>query len=99
MVIAPGLPGVVGGTESRIPGTGSRYRILVIKPAPGPGMTSTCSESFGRLTDDCRTDPFIANRVFDPVSQEEDRSTRHIESDRGNLSIDSITWSESPGGG
>ena len=46
-------------------------------------------------------DPFIANRAFEPVSQEEDRSTRHndsdIDLDRGDLSFDSITWSESPG--
>ena len=40
---------------------------------------------------------FIANRAFEPVSQEEDRSTRHIDSDRGDLSFNSITWSESPG--
>ena len=31
------------------------------------------------------------------MSQEEDRSTGHIDSDRGDLSFDSITWSESPG--
>ena len=29
------------------------YRVPVIKPEPGPGMTGTCSESSGRLTDDC----------------------------------------------
>ena len=45
VVIAPGLPGVVGGTESWIPGTGSLNRVPVIKREPGPGMTSTCSES------------------------------------------------------
>ena len=44
VVVAPGLPGLVGGTESRVP---------VIKPEPGPGVTSTCSEYTGRLTDDC----------------------------------------------
>ena len=64
VVVAPGLPGVVGGTESRVPGTGSRYRVPVIKPESGPGVTGTCSEYTGRLTDDCRTDPFLANRAL-----------------------------------
>ena len=53
VVVAPGLPGVVGGTESKIPGTGTRYRVPVIKPEPGPGMTGTCSKFTGRLTNDC----------------------------------------------
>ena len=75
------------------------YRVPVIKPEPGPGVTGTCSEYTGRLTDDCRTNPFIANRAFEPVLQEDDRSTGHIDSDRGDLSFDSITWSESPGVG
>ena len=44
VVVATGLPRVVGGTESRIP---------VIKPEPGPGVTGTCSEYTGRLTDGC----------------------------------------------
>ena len=61
--------GVVVGTGSWIPGTGSRNRVPVIKPEPGPGMTGTCSESSGRLTDDYSTDPFIANRAFEPMSQ------------------------------
>ena len=33
------------------------------------------------------------------MSQEEGLSTGYFDSDRGNLSVDSITWSESPGGG
>ena len=52
VVVSPGLPGVVRGTESRIPGTGSRYRVPVIKPELGPGVIGTCSEYTGRLTDD-----------------------------------------------
>ena len=99
VVIVPGIPGVFGRTGSWIPGTGSRNRVPVIKPEPGPGKTGPCSETSGRLTEDCWTDPFIANRAFEPVSQEEDRSTGHFDSDRGDLSFDSITWSESPGVG
>ena len=53
VVVASGLPAVVGGTESRIPGTGSRYRLQGIKPEPGQGVTGTCSEYTGRLTDNC----------------------------------------------
>ena len=41
VVSVPGLPGVVGGTDHRIPGL------------PGPGVTGTCSEYTGRLTGDC----------------------------------------------
>ena len=85
------------GRWNRLPDTGYRYRVPVIKPEPGPGITGTCSESSGQVTDDCWTDPFIANRAFEPVSQKEDRSTRYIDSDRGDLSFDSITWSDSPG--
>ena len=47
MVDAPALPGVVGETEHRVPGP------TVIGPGPGPGVTGTCSEYTGRLTDDC----------------------------------------------
>ena len=32
----------------RVPGP-----VPVIKREPGPGMTGTCSESSGQLTDDC----------------------------------------------
>ena len=42
--VVPGLPSVVGGTK---------YRVPVIGPEPGPGVTGTCSEYTGRLTDDC----------------------------------------------
>ena len=51
VVTVPGLPGVVGGTGHRIP-----VRVPVIGPVqglPGPGVTGTCSEYTGRLTDDC----------------------------------------------
>ena len=61
------------------------YQVPVIKPEPGPGVTGTCSEYTGQLTDDCRTDPFIANRVLRPVSQEEGLSTGRFDSDRGGL--------------
>ena len=62
---------------------GYRVPVPVIKPEPCPGMTGACSESTGRLTDDCCTDPFKAYRAFEPVLQEEDRYTGHIDSDRG----------------
>ena len=35
------------------PSPGYQVPVPVIKPEPGPGMTGTCSESSGRLTDDC----------------------------------------------
>ena len=53
VVIVPGLPGMVGRTESWIPGTGFRNRVPVIKPEPGPGKTGPCSETSGWLTEDC----------------------------------------------
>ena len=35
------------------PSLGYRIPVPVIKPEPGPGMTGTCSEFTGQLTDDC----------------------------------------------
>ena len=52
VVIVPGLPGMVGKTESWIPSTGSRNRVPVIKLEPGPGKTGPCSETSGRLSED-----------------------------------------------
>ena len=53
----PGAPGVVvapGYQEWSVePSPGYRVPVPVIKPELGPGMTGTCSESTGRLTDDC----------------------------------------------
>ena len=47
VVGVPGLPGVVGGTEHRVPVIGP------VPDLPGPGVTGTCSEYTGRLTVDC----------------------------------------------
>ena len=47
VVTVPCLPGVLGGTE---------YRVPVDRPLPGlpgPGVTGECAEFEGRLTDDC----------------------------------------------
>ena len=49
VVTVPGLPGVVGGTEHRVP-------VPVNGPLPGlpgSGVTGACSEYTGRLTGDC----------------------------------------------
>ena len=54
VVTVPGLPGVVGGTEHRVPDTGSRsrsmdrYRVYRV-----PCVTGACSEYTGLLTGDC----------------------------------------------
>ena len=47
VVSVPGLPGVVGGTEHRVPVNG------LLLGLPGPGVTGACSEYTGRLTGDC----------------------------------------------
>ena len=46
VVTVPCLPGVVGGTEYRVP-------VPVDRPLPGPGVTRACSEFTGRLTGYC----------------------------------------------
>ena len=54
VVTVPGFPGVIGGTEHRVLGPGTEYRSLDrYRVLPGPGVTGTCSECTGRLTDDC----------------------------------------------
>ena len=45
VVTVPCLPGVVGGTEHRVPGHGIGV--------PRPGVTWACSEYTGRSTNDC----------------------------------------------
>ena len=98
VVTVPGLPSAVGGTEHRVPGPYTGYRSLV-PDFPGPGVTRACSEYTGRLTGDCWTDPFVANQALWRVSQAEGLSTGSFDSDRGDLSCDSMPKVESPGGG
>ena len=47
VVTVPGLPGVFGGTEYRVPVP--EYRV----PVPGPSVTGACSEYTGRSTGNC----------------------------------------------
>ena len=47
VVTVPCLPGVLGGTEYRVPVN------RLLPGLPGPGVTGASSELTSRLTDDC----------------------------------------------
>ena len=90
-------PGLTQCTRCyRAPGTGTRYRVPVW-PVPvlrGPGVTGECSECTGRLTDDCWTAFFVADRSDRLLT--EGLSTGHFDSDQGDLFYNSMPKKESP---